>query len=222
MKRTIFILSLFCLLLQNCRVVDNVIPPSPPTYSCIWQDLCHVQFNSVQFNLPGVDCTTPFSNFLMSMHNPYTSCHDLVDNLGSYHNDSIQINWTTSVVDKECISGTEPRITRTYNLHNFNHDWQYYDYIREAPLINAGYDINYSDLKHELTIQIFGVTNEFDNSQGRITWTKTWIGNNSPSNYNSSNNTWNFEFPSGGVKGTYTPDAGSPRHIYVHDQFEFH
>lgn len=221
MRCKICILALLCVLLQNCRVVD-AISNHATTYSCIWQDLCHVQFNSVQFNLPDINCTTPFSNFIMSVNYPYTSCHNLFDNLGSYQNDSIQINWTTSVVGKECITGTEPRITRTYNLQNFYHDWQYYDYIREAPLINAGYDINYSDLKHELTIQIFGVTNDYDNSQGRITWTKTWIGNNLPSNYNSSNNTWYFEFPSGGLMGTYTSDSGSPRHIYVHDQFEFH
>lgn len=222
MKSKIFILGLFCVLLQNCRLVDIIPHITVPTYSCLWQDLCHVQFNSVQLNLPGTDCATPFYNHIMANQYPSMSCNDLVEQLFFYQNDSIQINWTTSVVDKECLTSTDPKITRTYNLNNFYHEWQYYDYIMEAPLITAGFGVNYSDLKHELTIQIFGVTNDYDNSQGRITWTKTWIGNSAPSNYNSNNNTWDFEFPNGGLTATYTPDAGSPRHIYVHDQFEFH
>lgn len=125
-------------------------------------------------------------------------------------------------MDKECISGTEPKVPRTYNISNFYYDWQYYDCIIEAPLISNGHGVEYSDLKHDLTIQIFGVTNDLDNTQGRLTWTCSWVGNSAPSNYDSNSHIWYFEYPSGGLMATYIPDAGNPRHIYVHDQFEFH
>ena len=220
MKCKLCILALLCVLLQNCRVVDS-IPYSTPTYSCIWQSVCHVQFNSVHLSLPGIDCAMPFYNGLMSCNYPYASCNDLVGQIGNYQNDGIQINWTTTVDTKECRSGDKADTTSTYNQYNFYSKWQSNNYITEALQITDGFDVNLSDLKHELTIQIWGVTNDYDGTQGLISWRYSWLGNNAPSNYDSNNNTWYFEFPNGGLKGTYTPYGDYPRQVYVHDQFEF-
>lgn len=223
MKSKICILVLFCVLLQNCRLVDFLGDHfATPTYSCLWNDLCHVQFNSVQLNLPGTNCEMPFYSSAMAIDYPCTSFYDLVDHIIFYQSDSIQINWNASVSGKDCSVGDSTTAKRCYNRDNFYHEWQYSDYIMEAPLITAGLGINYSDLKHELTIQIFGVTNDYDGSHGHLAWSYNWVGNDFPSFYNSSNNTWYFEFPNGGLKGTYTPDGDYPRQIYVHNQFEFH
>jgi len=224
MKRKIYILSLCCLLLQSCCVTDFVLGiamSTPPTYSCLWNENCHVQFNSVQLKLPGSDCTTQFYNGTMMSHYPYTSCYDLVNQLSYYPNDSIQINWITSVADKTCRSGDSPSQSVTYNQNNFFFYWQSGDYITEAPLISSVGDIDFSDLKHELIIQIFGVPNS-DGTQGLITWDYTWVGNAAPSNFDTSNNTWSFEYPTDGLIATYTPTGNSGvRQIYIHDQFEF-
>ena len=227
MKRTICILSLcivslFCLFLQNCRVVDVAIPSSPPTYSCLWMGHCHVKFNSVLLKLPDSHCPTPFTNNAMYGHFPCTSCNTLVNELNCYNNDSIQINWITSVFEKQCRAGDSPSDAINCNQNNFYNHWQDYDSIPEAPLISLEGDINLSDLKHELIIQIFGVDNYFVDNRGIITWKYTWIGNNAPSNYDSISHTWHFEYPSNGLMATYTPYTGYPSYIYVHDQFEFH
>ena len=216
-------LSCLCVIMFGC---EDILPYTPPTYSCMWTSGDWVaQFANVSMELPGVECD--FNNTSLNLIFPYTSCYDLqydAENRGlQYSISGWYSSWETSVYGKTCQDPDVQLVTQYWQPNNFpthlTYTWDYRDFIENPHSLISGYGVDTTDLMHKLTIQLYGVENTWNGSTGTLTWTKTWLGFRS-SDFIHNEYVWVFYLPYHGWKATFTPYSNYSREIYVHDQFE--
>lgn len=219
-------LLLVCLL-AGCT--DSLIPYSTPTYNCFWGTYGEAQLVSAKLYLPGIDCEYPFDNNMLEWEFPedislYDYLSYLQGGIYQYMRD-FEITWTTKVYEKKCdVSSDQSQQRKWWFANGIVYDdlhLNYNDIIVNSPLTDPYGSISYQDLEHELVIRLFNITNEDDGSVGTLTWTKNWIGYES-SNYQNQDLPWEFYFPTDGVMGTFTPNEGYTRYIYVYNQFGYY
>lgn len=222
-----------CLLFASliCGCTDS-LPPyiNTPTYGCFWSNSCDAKLDTTVLNLPDANCETPFQNYALEIRFPddCTSLFEFLTNISNgtfWQLTDFRVTWTTKVFEKKCDDANNQSKQKVWSYIGgaTQNDLQLSngDIIPNSPLTATEGEIRYDELQHELVIEIFNVTNDYDGSQGILTWKKTWIGYQE-SVYQGQDLPWIFNFPTQGLTATYTVQNGYPRYIYVHNQFDYY
>lgn len=222
--------SIICSIILSCFAAGCTVPDitsiglqAITSYSCTWSNSANAYFIDPELTLPDITCPEPFYNAELYYNYPANSFYELITMNVVNTEPAYTLTWTASVSTKTCSASSYPSQTLVFTQNDY---WgrlfrpSNEDMIECAPLIQ-GFEITADDIKHELVFQLTGVTNTFDNSIGTITWTKTWEGQNEADFTDAPYNVWEFYFGSEPLKGTYTPNAGYPRYIYMYNQFVY-
>lgn len=216
------------IVMVGCVITDIVssLLFTPTSYPCNWTRSANVYFLNPELRLPDFTCIDPFQNDELSVSFPSYSFYELMIGNAMYREPYYSLTWTASVHDKTCNNGwnSKPSEQIIFTQDDF---WGRFlrsscDWIEIAPLIQFNEGIGADDIKHELVFKLSNVENTWDGSHGYITWEKTWIGQNYASYDNNVPEKWEFDFSSGPLIGTYHPENGYPRKIYVHDQYIYY
>ncbi len=211
-----------CIFMTGC-IVDSI--PDTPIYQCEWPNSITAQFINLEFSLPSSNCDNPFFCAALDYVFPQQSIYGMMEAIHGY-NFGMQFN--SSVYDKVCESESVNPLSlamKPYPQHiNQDNYWCYLsqnDMLEEVPMVSSLSSLNADDLKHELILQLYNVTNDITDATGTVTWKRTWDGQTA-SEYFDSLHTWFFYFPPYALKGTFTPYSGNPRYIYYHDHFDYY
>lgn len=214
-------LTCFCSLIMLSACDSSAVPVEPT--GCVWVDSISVEFHHAIFNFSGKDCKLDFEKNNISVSDQiegvYNFMHEMAGN--SYIN-SCNLTWLSSIDTKKCDSSDLDANNARVQLNSINYTSTLYlpDVLEPAPIVRNDCHMHPEDYKHQLIIQIPGISNVIDGSTGTLTWLNTWLGE-TDSYYSSANHRWDFDCPPSGMTATYTPDLGYLREVYVYNQFIF-
>lgn len=225
MKRMFRImLCLPCIILISCDLgIGGLGGYTPPLINCAWTGLNKALFLNVYLLPPCSDgqCDYTFNNNTLNLAMDCGSMIPLFEQCrcGLIGNSTCNLKWVVSVIpDQVCTSSTSQAQHISLTESNYMPKLVMYgggcDAILESP-----HETNVSlyDHKHEITIQLYNVTNWDDSSEGTITWHYKWA-----SPIVLSDTELEFVLPNNGWMGTYTPiyHISSHRHIYINGYYD--
>ncbi len=222
MKKTyILALCFLCVTFTACDI-DSLGGYTPPKIDCKWDGCNTALFANVYLYPPCSDgkCDYDFKNSALDIVMDGNSMIPLFEYTknGLLGPSTCHFVWVVSVIP-DLICENTPQSQRV-ELTEMNYSprlCQYsggYDALLESP---SNKNIQIYDHKHDLTIQLFNVTNWSDGSEGTITWHFFWEHFT-----NQLGNDVIFALPPQGWVGDYkvTNNNNTPRHIYINGLYK--
>ena len=209
----------YSIVLTSCDAAQ-----STPTYDCVWVDSCPAGFKNTTLYEPLYWCDPScLEQFFPPEENPYyDNMYNLCESvIGGEIGDSFKLSWITSIYTKLCDSIYPSSISSTLQLDQNN----YYIYltsndeIEPTQIVRNGNSINNDDYKNQLVFQIFNVEDPITGGVGTITWSPIWLG---VVNTDRQYYQWDFYFDNLTCRGTFVPNRGYPRYIYVNNDFDYY
>ena len=175
-NRVLVIYGALSICLTGC-VVDSI--PDTPIYQCEWPNSITAQFVNPEFSLPSSNCDNPFFNSNLDLIFPQQSIYGLIE---ATHGNNCSMQFNSSVYDKVCESESvnpQSQAMMPYpQLINQDNYWYYLsnnDILEGVPMVSAmTSSLTANDLKHELILQLYNVTNDITDATGTVTWKRTW------------------------------------------------
>ena len=215
-------ITCFCSLIMLSACDSSAIPVAPN--GCVWvHDSIYVHFNHPIFIFSGEDCKLDFEKYNFGVSNQIYGVYNFMHEMaGNPDVSSCNLTWLSSISTKKCdsynLDANNDRVQ--LDLTNYTSTLYSTDVLEPAPIVRYECQMLPKDYKHQLIIQIPGISNMIDGSTGTLTWLNTWLGE-TDSYYFSANHRWEFDCPPLGMTATYTPDLGYLREVYVYNQFIF-
>ena len=215
-------ITCFCSLIMLSACDSSAIPVAPN--GCVWvHDSIYVHFNHPIFNFPEEVCKLDFEKYNFGVSNQIYGVYNFMHEMaGNPDVSSCNLTWLSSISTKKCdsynLDANNDRVQ--LDLTNYTSNLYSTDILEPAPIVRNDCHMLPKDYKHQLIIQIPGISNMIDGSTGTLTFLNTWLGE-TDSYYFSANHRWEFDCPSQGMTATYTPDLGYLREVYVYNQFIF-
>lgn len=220
-KWIIITMSVFCFILASCDAFLDLFPQTVQ-YNCDWHYDKRAVFYNVDLEFPcnSMDCEYSFQNYFLENYMYRYSLYSAMTNLVQHSiNSSFDFKWTATIVSaKSCSAATGQSKAITLDQNTYTQSFVFYNDIMEcSPYVPDSNYIYPNEHMYKIEFQIFNVENEYDHTEGTLTWNYVW---EKPTATGSAE--WYFNFPNNGIKGTYIPNSNytSTRHIYIHDQYE--
>lgn len=213
------ITSICCLfLLPACD--SSAIPVEQN--GCAWvTDSISAQFYNAIFCITSDDCKMSFEKNNLDRIDNFEGVYNFMYEVANHCTvDSCKLTWLSSIYTKKCdYNNLEANNERVQlDLNNYYTRLLPTDVIEDAPIVHHDCNMLPENYKHQLVIQIPGVSNSIAGDVGTLTWIKTWLGE-SNSHFHENVHRWDYNcYPS--MYATYTPDFGCQRNVYVYYQFE--
>ncbi len=210
----------FMFIVQSC---DNTSIPVDER-GCDWvEDSISAVFINASLYPASDDCDMPFYSSDWEVTSPISGIYELMNDISngtmsSFH--EVKFSWITSIYTRKCDYIHQERNSSRVELDENNYNTRLFalDLLEYSPLLLEANEVLPEDYKHQLVIQVPHVLNEYNMSEGTLTWTNTWLAGE---NISIVSNVWGFECPINGMYATFTPDFGYERYIYINGSFTY-